>query len=219
MTSGPDLIRQEYWLVECEVAEGEVRELQRFELPFVEQPSGFQHRGEGMVNVVQIPFSSEPLFGIAANGDLLHATTREPWVHRRSFLDGVEQTFGREFEPPSVSRAELNAALEADRGIEEFMEVAGPGALAEFTSLTPETKPHLGGFFMDDEESVWIMRAAGADDDTRSLDIYDSSGSLIASARAALDREPSPRVRDGMIAGVVTDELGVPAIARYRIRE
>lgn len=218
VTSGPDLIRQEFWLVECEVADGEVRELQRFELPFVEHPSGFQHLGEGTTHVVQIPFSSAPVFGIGANGNLFYAATREPWVHRRSFPDGVEQRFGREFEPPVVSGAELDAVLEASRGIEELRTLAGSDVFAEFTSRIPTTRPHLDGFFFDDEENVWVMRAANADDDTRFMDVYDSSGTRIATARAALDPEPSPRVRDGVIAGVVRNELEVPAVALYRIR-
>lgn len=55
-------MQQEFRLLEFEVADEEVRELERFELPFVEQPSGFHKEGDGSVVMLQIPFSSERLW-------------------------------------------------------------------------------------------------------------------------------------------------------------
>lgn len=116
-----------------------------------------------------------------------------------------------------MSPTELRAALDRERGIEELRNSVGPAAVAEFTSLIAETKPHLEGFFFDDEEDLWVMRSLAADDDTRLMDVYDPNGALTASARAALEPYPKPR-KDGLVAGVVRDEFGVESIARYRIR-
>jgi streptogramin lyase len=217
VTAGPDLIRQEFWLVECEVVDGTVNELQRFELTFVEQPSGFVHQGDGAVMVLPIPFSSMPVFRIGADGMLWYAATREPWVHRRSLPDGFEQTFGRAFDAPRVTPAELQEVLRSE-DVDRLLSTAGPRAVAEFIGLIPDTRPHLEGFFFDDEENVWIMRSERAADGTRPIEVYEQSGTLVASARAALEAEPRPRVRDGLLAGVVRDELEVESIALYRVQ-
>lgn len=210
------LERSKTVLVEGEVEDGRVSERRRIELPFVEQPSAFRHQGDGMVLMQPIPFSSTAVLRVGPDGKLWHADTGEPWVHRRSLSDGVEQRFGREFEPPRVTRAELQEVLEAER-LEEFRRAAGAEVFAEFTSLIPDTKPHLQGFFLDDEENLWIIRSGRAGDDALAMDVYDPSGTRVAVAHAALEPEPEPRVRNGLLAGVVRDELGVESIALYRI--
>ena len=52
-------------------------------------------------------------------------------------------------------------------------------------------------------------------DDLLDMDIYNLSGTLMAVAHRALESDPRPRVRDGMLAGVVRDELGVESVALY----
>ncbi len=206
-------------LIESEVRNGQVSELRRIDLSFVEQPPTFRHQGSGMVLMLRIPFSSETIFRLDPDGQLWYAETGEPWVHRWSPASGVEQTVGREFDPRSVTQAELQEVLEDER-VEELRQAAGPEVFAEFTSLIPDTKPYLQGFFLDDEENVWIIRSGPntAGDDTLAMDVYDPSGRLVGFARAALAPEPRPRARDGLMAAVRRDELGTESIALYRIR-
>ena len=65
-----------------------------------------------------------------------------------------------------------------------------------------------------------MIRAARGDsgDDLLDMDIYSLSGTLMAVAHAGVESEPTPRVRDGLLAGVVRDELGVESVALYRIQ-
>lgn len=211
---GGSLERRGASLVESELVDGEVREIRRFELDFVEWPPIFRHEGDGNVIVQPIPFSSRPIFRLAPDGRLWFAQSREPWVHPWFPAGGLEGEIGRDFDPPRVTDADLERVLE---GTEEMREGA-PAAFAEFTGLIPATQPHLGGFFLDQAGRVWIMRTRRVDNVARTVDVYDTSGTLVASGQAAVEPDPSPRVRDGMLAGVVRDELGVESIAVYRIQ-
>jgi hypothetical protein len=82
VSSGMDLVNQEFRLVESEVADGGIRELRRIDLPFIEQPADFVHQGEGTVLVLPIPFSSLPVLRIGPDGHFWYANTRAPWIRR-----------------------------------------------------------------------------------------------------------------------------------------
>lgn len=120
-----------------------------------------------------------------------------------------------------MTRPELREVLERE-DVEELRSAAGPETVAEFTALIPDIKPYLRGFFFDGEKNVWVIRTGedGSGDATRTreMDVYDPDGTLVAVARARLEPEPRPRVRDGLLAGVVRDELGTESVALYRIR-
>ena len=206
-------------MVEYEVANSEARLLRQTDLPFVEMPPFFEYRRDGMVSIFGIPFFGDPTFRIDPVGRLWYAHTGEPFVHRLSIQDGIELTVGRELDPIPVTPADIREVLDDSPDFEELRTI-GPSAVAELTGLIPEFKPYLEGFFVDDEQRVWVMRTAqgDSDDDSYDMDIYDESGTLTAVARAALEPEPSPRVRDGRLAGVVRDELGVESVALYRIQ-
>ncbi len=206
-------------LVEYEVGNGEAGPLRQIDLPFVELPQLFEYRGDGMVSIFPVPFSGHPTFRIDRIGRLWYAQTGEPSIHRWSIQDGIDLTFGRELDPLPVTPAEVQEVLDDSPEFEELRSM-GPSAVAELASLIPDFKPYLEGFFFDDEQSVWVIRTAQGDsgDDMHDMDIYDSSGTLMAVAQAALESEPRPRVRDGLLAGVVRDELGVESVALYRIQ-
>lgn len=206
-------------LVEYEVGNGEARPLRQIDLPFVELPQFFEYRRDGAVLIFPVPFSGHPTFRIDPIGRLWYAQTGEPLIHRWSILDGIDLTFGRELDPVPVTPAEVQEALDDSPDVEELRSI-GPSAVAELASLIPDFKPYLEGFFFDDEQSVWVIRTAqgNSGDDLHDVDIYHSSGTLIAVARTALESEPRPRIRDNLLAGVVRDELGVESVALYRIQ-
>jgi hypothetical protein len=215
---GGSLEDPRFLLIESEVGNRELRELRRFELPFIERPDVFELRGDGMRLIQEIPFSSEPVFHVDSRGQLWYAQTREPWVHRWSQSGGEAQRMGREFEPTRVTAAERRELLQLEE-FEELRIAAGPSRFAEFTSLIPETMPHLKGFFFDDRENLWIMRAGsdGCSDGTVAMDVYDSRGTLIGTARTRMEPQPRPRVRRGLMVGVTTDRMGVESIVISRI--
>lgn len=98
---------------------------------------------------------------------------------------------------------------------------AGPALFAEFASVIPDTKPHLKGFFFDDLGNVWVIRSAqgkhGSGEGTLPVDVHDPTGTLVATARVVLEAEPRPRIRNGRMATVTSDELGVESVAIYRV--
>ena len=102
----------------------------------------------------------------------------------------------------------------------ENLRTAFTSEFMEFANLIPERKPHLKGFFFDDEGNVWIMRSDVEEpgSDANLIDVYDPEGNLIAVTAAALEVEPTPRVRAGLMAAVVKDELGVDFVALWEIR-
>lgn len=214
---GGRLEEPSFFFVRSELEGDRVRELQRVELPFVEQPEAFELRGDGMLLLQPIPFSSEPLFRLDSRGRLWYAETREPWVHRWSPSGGLEMTVGRPFDPPRVRPADLQAALGQEQ-VDELRRAVGAAAWAEFTARIPDTWPHLEGFFLDDADAPWIIRTSEEKGDGRLLmEVYDPDGTLLATARAALEADPMPRVRAGLLAGVTRDDLGVESVALYRI--
>jgi hypothetical protein len=217
VTSGFDLLQPQAILFEARVAGAEIEELRRTELDFVQWPSNYVQQSDGMVVVLEVPFSPAPAFRIGPTGHLWYATTGEPWVHRRSADGDVAQTVGREFQPTAVTEAERREVL-AGAEVDRLRREIGEAAVADFASQLPATRPHLLGFFLDDQANVWIMRTGEDGNDTPAMDVWDAGGTLLATARAALEPEPRPRVRHGILAGVVRDEVGVESVALYRIR-
>lgn len=214
---GGRLEEPSFFFVRSELEGDRARELQRVELPFVEQPEVFELRGDGMVMVQPIPFSSEPLFRLDSRGRLWYAQTREPWVHRWSPSSDLERTVGRPFDPPRVRPADLRAALGQEQ-VDELRSAVGAAAWADFTARIPDTWPHLEGFFLDDADALWIMRTSEEKGDGRLLmEVYDPDGAPLATARAAFEADPIPRVRAGLLAGVARDDLGVESVVLYRI--
>lgn len=198
-------------LVEYE-AGGEEVTSQRIELPDLERTTFPSANRPGTMIMEEVPFASQPIWRIGPDGNLWYARTGEPWVYRRSLEDATEQRFGRDFEAPPVSNEERQEAIAA---LAKFIETAGDVDL----SVIPDTKPHLRGFFFDDEQNVWIMRSSDDDpgDDGWPMDVWDLEGNLLGTARGALESMPWPRVGDGLVAGVLRTDLGIESVRLYEV--
>ena len=87
-------------------------------------------------------------------------------------------------------------------------------------SKIPDTKPVTSTFFCDDEGNLWVMRLTGLPEDEGYLfDLFDVDGRFLGAIRLpfSLESNPEPIVRNGMLYGVTTDELGAENIVRARI--
>jgi hypothetical protein len=204
-------------LVESELSDGVVRLLRQVELPFVSWPAPFEQVGEGVMMVVPVPFAPEPAFQIDGRGGVWYASTADPWVQRWTPEGGAERRFGQEFAPQPVTAADRRRALDGPE-LEGLRAAGGAAAITRLEERIPAVKPHLRGFFVDDEANVWIMRTPSPDSGEASrIDVYGSGGTLRGSAHARLEVEPRPRVRGGLLAAVVRDELGVESVVVYRV--
>jgi hypothetical protein len=215
--SSPDLANLAAARVETHVVQGVVTPSLTKELRFVEWPVLFEYYGSGMSLVLPVPFSGEPQFGFDATGGLWYAHTGVPRLHRVSRAAHLQLTVSVDARPTPVSAMDREEAL-ASHDLEEVHAI-GQAAVAEMTGMIPDTKPYLAGFFFDDEQRVWVIHAEGdaAGSHERQVDIYNLDGTPVGRARAVLSAEPRPRIRDGLLAAVVRDELDIESVVLYRV--
>lgn len=217
--TSPDPARPRAAWVESHVADGEIDPTDQMDLPFVEWPLLFQHRDEDITLVLPVPLSGEPLFGFDPAGRLWYTHTADTLLHRWTATGQTDLTIGRDLPSGPVTAVDREEAL-ASTGMEELRSRLGQAGIAEMTSLIPDRKPYLAGFFFDDEENVWVIHAArdASDGTDRNVDVYDADGAFVATLRAPLSADPRPRMRDELLATVVRDALGVESLALYRVR-
>lgn len=200
--------------VETEISEGAFSLVEQVELPFVEWPRLFEHRDAETALVLPVPYSGEPLFGFDRQGRLWYNYSGESSLSRWSTPSGTQLTFGADLVPTPVTASDVEEAL-AREYLAEVRDRLGAAGVAEMTSLIPDTKPYYATFFFGDEGSLWVMHSDTRVSDTeeRTVDVYDMNGAPRAATKMALAAEPRPRVRNGRVAGVLRDDLGVESVA------
>ena len=216
--SSPDPANPAAAWVETELRDGVFGPVDQSPLPFVEWPLLFEHRDDETALVLPVPFSGEPLFGFDPEGRLWYGYSGGPALHRWSSSDDIELTLITDLPPMPVTDADRDEAL-AHEELAEVRDRLGTAGVSEMAGLIPTNKPYYEAFFFDEVGALWIMRAeAGVvDRETRTIDIYDQDGAAMATTSTALAPAPRPRARDGLVAGVVRDHLGVESIGVYRV--
>lgn len=199
--------------------EGErITPIRRSDLPFVEWPLLFEHSTSEISLVLPVPFSGEPLFAFGPAGELWYSYSADPEVRRWMPSGAFDLTARRDMRPTMVSPADRANAL----GRAEFDEVRtniGRAGIAEISGLIPDTRPFYSGLFVDDTGAVWVMHTGddGSAERGRPIDVYDPAGRWVATVHAEVAPSPTPRVRNGLMAGVTRDELEVESIVIYSI--
>ena len=110
---------------------------------------------------------------------------------------------------------------ERERAIENLEWFTGQGGTID-PSKFPDSKPSTASFFIDDDSNLWVERevaAADEDDERRLFDIFDAGGRYLGMVRLPfpLRSSPHPIVRDGVLYGITSDEMGVPYVVRGRV--
>lgn len=226
--SGPDTLR---WVgitspdpanpaaawVETQMADGVFSPVNQLALPFVEWPLLFQHRDDETSLVLPVPYSGEPLFGFDPQGRLWYNYSGEASLARWSPSGDMQLTFSPELAPTPVTPADQEVAL-AGESLVEVLDRLGEAGVSELASLIPDNKPYYANFFFDDEGSLWVMHSdMSVDPGERRVNVYDLDGVPRATASTSLAAEPRPRVRGGLLAGVVRDDLGVESVALFQV--
>ena len=127
----------------------------------------------------------------------------------------VLRTVAKDHRPIPVTDEEREQAIE---NLEWF---TGQGGTID-PSKFPDSKPSTASFFIDDDSNLWVERevaAADEDDERRLFDIFDAGGRYLGMVRLPfpLRSSPHPIVRDGVLYGITSDEMGVPYVVRGRV--
>ncbi len=206
-------------LVEYEVSGETMSPVGHMPLPFVDWPQVYTYRGADVTFMMPVPFDGRPLFGVDRSGRAHYAETDASTIQRLSADGATALSFGRELESVPLGADGRAAELDRSEDVEELLRVAGPAAVEEMASLIPDDGPLLEGLFFDDQGNVWALRPQprSGEASLRPVDIYDGGGDLVGTVDLPLVADPRPAVRNGMVAGVVRDELGVETVVRFRI--
>ena len=186
-------------------------------LPFVRWPETFTLESDGMVMVLPVPFSGEPQFEFDETGRLWYATTASPVVHLWSSDSGLASFIEIDVPAEPVTPQHLEEAL-ANPDFDELKSL-GDAAVNRFSDLVPQERPPIAGFFFDEQGEIWVAHGSELGEGTRShrVSIFDREGTLVGTAELELTVAPRPRVRGGVLATVVRDQLGVESIQPHRV--
>lgn len=122
----------------------------------------------------------------------------------------------RDYEPIPVTDEDREQAIES---LEWFTSQGGQIDHSKF----PKSRPGTASFFIDDEGNLWVeqqVAASDADNAGRLFDLFDAEGRYLGVLRLPFSlawSRPEPVVREGVLYGVTSDEVGVPYVVRARI--
>ncbi|MCY4399399.1 MAG: 6-bladed beta-propeller [Gemmatimonadetes bacterium] len=122
----------------------------------------------------------------------------------------------KEHEPIPVTEEEREQAIE---NLEWFTSQGGQIDRSKF----PKSKPSTASFFIDDEGNLWVeqqVAASDSDNAGRLFDLFDPEGRYLGTLRLPFSlawSRPEPIVREGILYGVTSDEVGVQYVVRARI--
>lgn len=115
---------------------------------------------------------------------------------------------------PPVTDAERQAAIRrADSAFKRYDKVD-----ARYSDI-PKVKPVVAALDVDDAGRLWVRRTT-SDPESTSFDVFDETGTLLATARAPFRIPPywHPIIRGDVLYTVALDADDVPNIVRARIR-
>jgi hypothetical protein len=190
--------------VELEISGEQVREIRKVELPPLGPwgLGGMEVERDGRLLLLEVPFSPVQVWQIGPDGSLWYGNTGAYDIRRRS-VDGTETRFSGSVGASPVTDSERQAALREN----ELLDV----------SMIPTTKPPVRGFFVGDRGELWVMLRSDSGVGEDRVDVFDSVGVRAALFHLALDPQPRPKIRNGIVLGVATDRMGVARVVRYRI--
>ncbi|HET7039144.1 MAG TPA: hypothetical protein VFH97_04610, partial [Gemmatimonadales bacterium] len=160
-----------------------------------------------------VPFAGEHFAVFDPRGYVWVGTTSAYRIHQTRFSGDTVRIIERPHRPIAVSAQERARAIE---GLERLKQRLGPADL-DYSAI-PAFKPAIEALDPDDGGRLWVRPVdPGA---VTVFDVFDSAGTLLATARAGFRVRPHRRVavRGTMMVTVVTDSLGVDYMVIARVR-
>lgn len=194
--------------------EGEVRET--VPLPRVESPAYelWVPGATAPTITAVVPFAPILLWRIDDGGALWLGTSSEYRMIKRHVPGDTVLIVERDFEPVPVTPEERRLALESDPGT---MSIRARGGDVD-PALVPAYKPAITRFEPARDGTIWVWPSVAASE-AAIVDIFSSEGQHLAAAAwpAEVADHPYPLIHHEYVVAVVTDELDVPSVVRYRI--
>ncbi len=172
----------------------------------------FEAVTEGGSMSTSIPFQGSFSWRFSSSGNFWTLLTR-PYELAEIAADGsVLRRVTREFELMPVTAADMQTARER---LTWFTNQGGK--IDE--SRIPRTQPVVSAFFSDDEGNLWVRRTETTPEVEGSLfDVFSAEGYFLGEVRFPFSLESNdPIVRNGLLYGIITDDLGADLIVRARI--
>lgn len=159
-----------------------------------------------------VPFQGSFSWRFSSSGNFWTLLTR-PYELAEIAPDGrVLRRVTREFELIPVTVADMQTARER---LTWFTNQGGK--IDE--SRIPRTKPVVSAFFSDDDGNLWVRRIETTPEAQGSLfDVFSAEGYFLGEVQFPFSLESNaPIVRDGLLYGTITDDVGADLIVRARI--
>lgn len=163
-----------------------------------------------------VPFQEYMTWRFSPTGTVWTLLTGSYRLTEMTINGKVLRTITKDQEAIPVTDEEREQAIER---LDWFTSQGGQIDRSKF----PGSKPSTVSFFIDDERNLWVERrvaAADEDDEGRLFDIFDGEGRYLGVLRLPFELHysiPLPIVRDGMLYGVTSDEIGVLYVVRGRV--
>ncbi len=165
---------------------------------------------------VGVPFQGYMTWRFSPTGTVWTLLTGRYQLTEMTIDGRVLRTITKDHEPLPVTDGDREQAIE---NLEWFTSQGGQIDRSKF----PGTKPSTVSFFVDDEENLWVERQvaiADEDDAGRLFDLFDGQGRYLGMLRLPFELRnsiPAPIVREGVLYGVTSDEIGVLYLVRGRV--
>ncbi len=186
-----------------------------FPLPTYEVTSWRVEDGQS-VFVATVPFSPTLRWQFDGNHGLWFGETDRYRLTHRSLIGDTIRVVERAVDRLPVTSAEIDAALAR-------LEQSGPNIRGRVDmSLIPATKPAFDNVIVDDAGFLWVAQTRENEDvrggATNTFDVFAPDGTFLGSLAGNIGMVPRPRVFGNRMVGVVHDELDVPYVVLYEIR-
>jgi len=173
----------------------------------------FVHRNAtGGMMTAGVPYQGTLIWRISDAGTIWAIVTDQYRLFEVNADADTLRTITREFEPIPVTAADRDEARE---NLEWFVSQGGSIDLSKI----PGTKPPVGSFFRDDEGHTWVEVTTSRDEEGHVFDVFDAEGRYLGPVHLPfpLSTSPLPVLRDGVLHGIVRDEMEVTYVVRARV--
>ncbi|HKJ93294.1 MAG TPA: hypothetical protein VJ957_09000, partial [Longimicrobiales bacterium] len=169
-------------------------------------------RGGRPYAALGVPFSARPQFAVGPDGSIFSSDGATYRIAVLSPDGDTMRVFERDIEPPRVSDAERQAALEDLR-----QRIRRIGGQPPKDIDLPDHKPAIDGIQVDATGHIWVRAPMDAGWTRTEYGVFRPDGRYLGALSAPPVR--IEQIGDSLVAGVAVDSLGVQRVEIMRLRK